>query len=400
MLEALLGVPFTAGNRIDVLRNGNEIFPAWLDAIRGATRSVDLLAYVWGKGGITREVAGVLAERAGAGVRVRIVLDALGSKGIDRSLVNELRGAGARLVFYRPVATRRLTAVNARTHRRALICDEEVAFTGGTGIDRAWTGGGKTAGDWRDTGFRVRGPAVAGLRGAFTAAWVQAPYRVVGCEDRFPRLGDAGSVAVQVLRSASQPGWNDAMVALIALLQTAEEQVQIATPYARMPVRLLEMVTATARRGVRVRLLLPGPHVDHPLVRLQGDHDHDALLDAGVEIWCYQPSMLHTKVVTVDGRVAMVGSVNFDARSLVLNEQVSLVIDDCAITEALDRDFEADLGQSRQETRQSWANRGRGRQLLESFAHAAGRPVRGMGASGMTGPKPRSARRGRFGRGR
>jgi cardiolipin synthase len=395
MLEALLGVPFSEGNRIDVLRNGDEIFPAWLEAIGQSTRSIDLLAYLWGKGPITREVGDALVDRARAGVRVRVLLDALGSKGIDRSILGDLRGAGAQVAFYRPVPNWRITAVNARTHRRALICDEEVAFTGGTGIDRAWTGAGRTRGDWRDTAFRLRGPVVDGVRGAFATAWIQTPHPLLAAEDRFPALPPAGNAAVQVLRSASQPGWNDSMVALVALLQLARERVDISTPYARMPVHLLHLVTGAARRGVQVRLLVPGPHVDHPLVRLQGDHDHDALLNAGVEIWCYQPSMLHTKAVTVDGRLAMVGSVNFDARALVLNEQVALVVSDAATTAALDRDFEEDLEHSRQMTREEWSRRGRRRQVLETVAHAAGRPVRGMGAAGMTGVRPGLPWRGR-----
>ena len=388
VLEALLGVPFTEGNRIDVLRDGSEIFPAWLEAIGEATRSVDLLAYLWGKGAISRQIAEALIERARAGVRVRVLLDAMGSKGIDRSIVGDLRDAGAEVLFFRPVPTWRVTAINARTHRRALICDEEVAFTGGTGIDRAWTGGGRAAGNWRDTGFRLRGPVVDGVRGAFITTWVQTPHALIGPQDRFPPLSHAGNAAVQVLRSASQPGWNDAMVALIALLHTAQQRVQITTPYARIPVRLLELLTATARRGVQVRLLLPGPHVDHPLVRLQGDHDRQALLDAGVEIWGYQPSMLHTKVVTVDGQLAMVGSTNVDARSLVLNEQVALVVADAETTADLDRHFEDDLLHSRRTTSENWKKRGRRKRILESAAHTVGRPIRGMGAAGMTGPTP------------
>jgi cardiolipin synthase len=396
VLEALLGVPFTEGNRVDVLRNGDEIFAAWLEAIRRATRSIDLLAYLWGKGAVTDEIGRALVERASAGLRVRVLLDALGSKGINRRRLAELRASGATVAFYRPVPTWRLTAVNARTHRRALVCDEELAFTGGTGIDEAWTGSGRRRGDWRDTAFRLRGPAVDGVRAAFATAWVQTPHPLIGPHDGFPRQPSAGGTPVQVLRPASQPGWNDALVALIGLLDGAEDRVHISTPYARMPDRLLEALTATAERGVRVRLLVPGPYVDHPLVRLQGDHHHQQLLEAGVQLWCYQPSMLHVKVITVDGRFAMVGSVNFDARSLVLNEQVALVIDAAETTAALDRDFEEDLGHSEQTTRDQWQCRGRGRRILESVAPAAGRPMHGMGAAGMTGPTPWLSRRGRF----
>ena len=388
MLEGLLGVPFTEGNRIDVLRNGDEIFPAWLDEIRRATRSVDLLTYLWGKGSITDEIADALAARARAGVRVRVLLDALGSKGVDREQVARMRSAGAQVAFYRPALNWRITVINARTHRRALICDEQVAFTGGTGTDTAWTGSGRTEGNWRDTGVRLRGPAVDGVRGAFAASWVQAPHSLISGRDQFPDQEHHGDAAVQTLRPASQPGWNDAVVALIALLHGARERVRISTPYARLPSRLLDVVTATARRGVQVELLLPGPHVDHPLVTLQGQHVREALLAAGVDIWLYQPSMLHAKVVTVDHRFSMVGSVNVDARSLVLNEQVALVIDHAATTATLDHHFDEDLARSRQLTAGEWAARGRRQRLLESVAHTAGRPMRGMDADGMTRPKP------------
>jgi len=384
VLEALLGVPFTEGNRIDVLQNGDEIFAAWLAEIHDATRSIDLLTYLWGSGRITDEIADALAARARHGVRVRVLLDAVGSKGIDRRQVDAMRSGGAEVVFFRPVPNWRVTVLNARTHRRAMVCDERVAFTGGTGIDRAWTGAGRIQGDWRDTAVRVRGPAVDGVRGAFATSWVQVPGAVIGEADRFPVQPPFGSAAVQVLRPASQPGWNDAVLALTVLLDTARRRVRISTPYARLPVRLLHAVTSTARRGVQVQLLVPGQHVDHPLVALQGQHDRQALLEAGVEIWTYQPSMLHAKVITVAGRLAMVGSVNLDARSLVLNEQVVLIVDDPATTATLDRDLDDDLTRSHRLTIEEWSRRGRHRRVLESVAHATGRPMRGMGAVGMT----------------
>lgn len=385
VLEALLGVPFTEGNSVEVLCNGEEIFPAWIKEIQQATRSIDLMSFLWGRGPITAEVTKALAERAQAGVRVRVLLDAMGSKGTPPSQVAQLRAAGAQVRFFRPTPTWRLTVINARTHRRALVCDGQVAFTGGTGIDRAWSGHGRNRGDWRDTAVCVRGPAVDGIRGAFAASWVQTPHDLIDEFDRFPTLPPAGTAAVQSLRPASQPGWNDAVVAYLALLYTARDRVRIATPYLRLPSRLLAAVTATARRGVQVQLLVPGPHVDHPLVRLQGQHDHAALLRAGVELWGYQPSMLHAKVTTVDGRLSMVGSTNFDARSLVLNEQIALLIDDPVTTSTLDASFDADLTLSHRITPEEWAQRGRRQRFLESLAHAAGYPVRGMGAAGMTG---------------
>lgn len=252
----------------------------------------------------------------------------------------------------------------------------------------AWTGSGTSPGNWRDNSFRVRGPAVDGMRGALTVLWAQAPHALVTAHDRFPPLPSAGSAAVQVLRPSSAQGWGDTSVAFAALLMAARRQVRIAGPYGRFPTRLLRLLEDAPRRGVHVQLLLPGPRVDHPLGAAQGEHQHERLLDAGVEIWRYQPSMLHSKVVTVDGSVAMVGSANLDARSFALNEQVQLLISDTATTGVLDGHFDEDLTRSRRADVAQWRRRGLRRRALESVADVVGRPVRGLGSAGLTGRRP------------
>ncbi|WP_298462423.1 phosphatidylserine/phosphatidylglycerophosphate/cardiolipin synthase family protein [uncultured Cellulomonas sp.] len=384
-LEGLLG-SFTDGNCIDVLRDGDEIFPAMLTEIAAATRSVDLLTYLWGTGRITDVMTEALCERARAGVRVRVVLDALGSHGIARAQVRALRDAGALVEFFRPLSVPRLTAKNRRSHSRVLVCDERVAFAGGTGIDEAWTGSGRTAEDWRDTSFRVRGPAVSGLRAAFATVWLQTSHPVLTEHDRLPAMPHAGDAAVNVLRVTSQHGWNEAMLALVVLLETARERVRIVTPYSRLPARLMQVVQATARRGVQVQLLLPGRDVvDHPLARLQGEHQHDALMSAGVEIWTYQPAMLHAKVVTVDGSVTLVGSANIDARSLALNLQVEMLIHDRGTVATLDAHLDEDLALSERVDLGGWRGRGLRRRAAAAALDVLGRPVRGLGSSGVVG---------------
>lgn len=387
VLEAMLGVPFTDGNLVEVLRNGDEAFPAMLAEIRRCTRSIDLLWFLWGKGAITGEVAAVLAERARAGVRVRVLLDAFGSKGTERALVRDMRGAGCQVGFYHPVNWR-VTALNLRTHRRVLVCDETVAFTGGIGIDQAWTGDASTPANWRDNGYRVQGPAVAGIRSAFAMAWVQGPDALVTPADEFPALAAAGRAAVQVLRPSSMPGLNDAAVAVIALLYLADHRVRIATPYSRLPRRLRDLVTETARRGVHVQLLVPGPHVDRRLIHVQGQHEYQRLLDAGVEIWQFQPTMLHTKIMTVDSRFALVGTTNLDARSVALNEQVGLVIDDPETVAVLDGHYDDDVNRSTRLDPAQWAARPAKRRMAESIATTAGFPLRGLGSAGLWGRRP------------
>lgn len=385
-VESLLGAAFTEGNRVDVLRNGDEIFPAMLAAIRGATRSIDLLTYLWGKGPVTEAMTEALSERARTGVRVRVVVDALGSKGMRHHQVAALRDAGVDLAFFRPLSTPRATAKNRRTHARALICDETVGFTGGTGIDQGWTGDGVSGGDWRDTSFRVQGPAVDGLRAAFAAHWVQTRHDLITDHDRFATPSTAGDAAVHVLRVSSQHGWNDVMLALIGLLHSAQHRVRICTPYARLPRQLLDLVRATAGRGVQVQLLLPAESVvDHPLARVQEDHQHQWLLDAGVEIWSYRPSMLHAKVVTVDGALAMVGSANIDARSLTLNLQVQMLIADPATVAVLDRHYDEDLTRSERTDPGAWERRSARQRLTRAAADVIGRPIRGLGPLGVIG---------------
>ncbi|MGY1723455.1 phospholipase D-like domain-containing protein [Blastococcus sp. SYSU DS0533] len=392
VVESLVGVPFTEGNRVDVLRNGDETFPAVLGAIAAARRSVDLLWFSWRGGEISHEVAGALAGRAREGVRVRILLDGYGAKHMDREDLRALRAAGCTVFFYRPMHSFRATVWNMRTHRRVLVCDEEVGFTGGTGIDSAWTGDGRRPGEWRDTAFRVRGPAVAGLRAAFVSAWMQAQVRLPGgllaAADEFPALPAAGATAVQVLRTSSQPGWSEAAVAISALLHAAREDVRITTPYIRLPRWLRQLLGDTARRGVCVRVLVSGPHVERPSVHLQAELDFQPLLDAGVEIWRYQPSLLHAKVVSVDGAVALVGTTNVDTRSLALNEQVGLVLDDPAVVGVLDRHFADDLALSERVDAGRWRHRSPARRVLEVAADVVGRPLRGLGAAGLAGRRP------------
>ena len=384
-LEALIGVPFTDGNAVDVLRNGTEVFPAVIAAIRGATRSVDMLWFLWGTGDVTGTVAAALAERARAGLRVRVLLDGFGAKGIDPDLVAGMRDAGCDVLFYSPLRGWRVTSLNMRTHRRVLVCDETLAITGGTGIDVAWTGDADDPAHWRDTAFRVRGPAVDGIRAAFASDWVQADRPLLGEPDTFPAQPVAGTTAVQVIRAGSQPGWNECALALLTFLHLARERVRVSTPYVRLPSRFRQELTAAAGRGLQVQLLVNGPHSDRRWVQMQGERDYAELLAGGVEIWQYQPTYTHAKVLTVDGQVAMVGSANLDVRSYALNQQNALVIDDRSVTGRLDADFDDDLAHAEQLSVRSWRSRGLRQRALATAADLVGRPLRGLGTDGLVG---------------
>lgn len=368
-LEGIIGVPATEGNAIDVLRNGNEIFPAMLEAIAQAQRTIDLLTFVYWRGEVGTRFAEGLAQRARAGVRVRVLLDAWGAKPIDRSLITMMEEAGAQIQWFRPLARIQLYAANHRTHRKVLIVDEAIAFTGGVGIADEWDGDARNEREWRDTHFRVRGPAVDGLRSAFLDNWIEADEVLFQPEvDRFPEQPQLGSILVQSVRGASETGWSDISTLFLALLQLAEERIRIATAYFVPDTQLNDRLCAAAERGVRVEILLPGPHADKRFVQLAGESSYERLLGCGVQIWHFQPSMLHAKIMTVDGIIANIGSANLNARSTELDEEINLVAFDAALVRVLDGQFDEDLERSEPIEPGRWDRRPLPQRLFERAA--------------------------------
>lgn len=385
VLETLTGVPATDGNRVAVLRNGEQIFPAMLGAISAAQRTIDLMTYVYWRGGIARRMAEVLGERARAGVRVRLVVDAFGAKPMDDALVAGLSQAGAVVEVFRPLRGWKVWKWNMRTHRRVLVCDEQVAFTGGAGIAGEWEGNARNPREWRDTHFRVEGPAVDGVHAAFLSDWLELDHPIVTEADRFPEHGRRGSSSVQVLRAASQPGWNDVAVALAGLLVVARRRIRVTSAYLRLPRYFLSLLREAVRRGVDVDVLVPGRHCHPAHYRWAAEYHYEDLLDGGVRVWHYQPTMHHAKIVTVDGLVSLVGTTNLDARSLAINEQVGLLVHDADVTAELDGHFEEDLGHSERVDPAAWAHRGTRQRLREQASHLATFGVRGAGASRYDG---------------
>ncbi|MDP9070445.1 MAG: phospholipase D-like domain-containing protein [Actinomycetota bacterium] len=358
-LEGLIGIHATDGNRVDVLRNGDRIFPAMFEAIRGATSTIDFLTFVYWVGDIGKEFAEALAERAEAGVRVRVILDALGAYDLDDEVIQIMEKAGVTVERFRPVQKLKFWESNHRTHRKVLICDENVAFTGGIGIADEWRGDARDRSEWRDTHFRVRGPAVCGLRAAFVQNWVETAHDPFDeGVDRFPEQPTDGPTPIQVLRGAAESGWSDMSTLFRILLLLARRRVRITTAYFVPDDLTSDLLCRAAQRGVEVEILVPGPHMDKRFVQVASESEFQPLLDAGVKLWAYQPSMLHAKVMTVDGVVANVGSSNFDARSLLLDDEVNLVIFDPQVTSELDAHFDHDLDRSEPIEVGQWAHRG------------------------------------------
>jgi cardiolipin synthase A/B len=344
MVEALTVAPLRQGNRLKVLRNGSEIFPAMLEAIRSAERTIDFATYVYWTGSIAPEFAEALAERAGAGVQVNVLLDAVGAAKMDRRLVALLQRAGAEVAWFRPPKWYTLHKLNNRTHRKILVVDGTVGFTGGVGIAEEWTGNCEDPGHWRDTHVRVEGPVARDLLGGFLDNWAEATQTILSGRDHLPDVrGFEDGIQVQVTRSTAEKGSTDAEHLFYAAIACARERIWVTTSYFAPRRAFVEALCAASARGVDVRVLTNGPHINKEVVRQAGHLTYERMLACGVRIFEYQRTMLHAKVLIVDANWATVGSINFDNRSFALNDELNLSVRDRAVVAELERHFRADI---------------------------------------------------------
>ncbi|MFJ6728593.1 phosphatidylserine/phosphatidylglycerophosphate/cardiolipin synthase family protein [Streptomyces sp. NPDC091281] len=356
-LERLIGIAATEGNSLTVLRNGDEIFPAMLKAVAGAEHTVDMMTFVYWKGDIARRFARALAERARAGVRVRLLLDGFGSRLIERELLDDMADAGVQVAWFRKPLLLSPFKQNHRCHRKVLVVDERIGFTGGVGIAEEWCGDARDTHEWRDTHVEVRGPAVDGIAAAFAQNWAECHDELFDDHDRFVSHDPQGDAVVQVVRGSASFGWQDMQTLLRVVLESAEVRFRLATAYFSPDAFFVELLCAAARRGVEVEILLPGPHTDKRVCQLAGQHHYDDLTACGVRIHQYQPTMMHAKVVTVDGVAALVGSTNFNRRSLDHDEEVMLAVLDEEFTATLDAHFDEDVAASTLIERGRWKRR-------------------------------------------
>jgi cardiolipin synthase A/B len=364
-LESLTGIAFTEGNELTVLRNGDRIFPAMLAAIDGAERNVDLMTYVYWKGEIANRFADAMSAAARRGVRVRLLIDAVGGLQIERGLVNRMDEAGVHVEWFRKPWVNSPLKQNHRCHRKVLVVDEEVAFTGGVGIAEEWCGDARDPGEWRDTHIEVRGPAVDGLRAAFAQNWAESGRELYDDGDTFRRLPQSGTTVAQVVRGSASLGWDDLQSTFRVMLDSATERLSVATAYFAPDEFFLDRLCQAAQRGVLVDVLLPGPHADKRVCQLASEAAYDRLTSCGVRVWNFQPTMMHAKIMIVDGVAAVVGSSNFNRRSLDHDEEVVLVALDSSVVGLLAADFDADLERSEQIDLTRWRGRSRRQKLLE-----------------------------------
>jgi cardiolipin synthase len=371
-LERLIGIAATEGNALTVLRNGDEIFPAMLSAIENARYTVDMMTFVYWRGDIARQFAATLAARARAGLRVRLLLDGFGSRLIEKDLLDDMDRAGVEVAWFRKPLSLSPFKQNHRCHRKVLVVDEQTAFTGGVGIAEEWCGDARNEREWRDTHVQLRGPAVDGIAASFAQNWAECHDRLFDEHDRFVEHRPSGSATVQVVRGSASFGWQDMQTLIRVALESAEERIRLATAYFAPDPLFIDMLCEARRRGVEVEILLPGPYTDKRVCQLAGQQHYEQLLGCGVKIWHYRPTMMHAKIITVDGVAGLVGSTNFNRRSLDHDEEVMLAVLDETFTARLDADFDADVAVSDRILDAGWKRRS----PLQRIREGAVTPIR------------------------
>jgi cardiolipin synthase A/B len=356
-MHALTGAAMTDGNAIQVLKNGVEIFPSMLSAIREAKKTISVEFYIYWDGEIGRTFAEALAERARAGVNVNVVLDAVGSASMSHDLTDFLQRNGVWVEWYHPLRWYTLSRVNHRTHRKLLIVDGEVGFTGGVGIADNWLGDADAEDHWRETMVRVEGPAVAQMQFAFLDNWVKSRGEILTGLDYFPQISSRGKCLTQVVKSSPSEGSSTVKLMYTVSIVSARKSIYISSAYFvpdRDTIRALE---AAVRRGVDVRVIVPGELIDVPLVRQASRLHYTQLLRRGIRIFEYQPTMMHAKTMVVDGVWTTIGSSNFDARSFRLNDEVNVNIYDDDVAAIMERHFFEDLARCQEVTTPRWLRR-------------------------------------------
>ncbi len=367
-MGSLLGPGIVGGNRAQELLNGDQIFPAMLGAIKSAQKTITFETYIYWSGDIGRSLADALSERARAGVKVHVLLDWVGSAKIDDSFLKEMESAGVEIRKFHKPHWYNLSRMNNRTHRKLLVVDGKTGFTGGVGIAPKWTGAGQDREHWRDSHFRIDGPVVAQMQAVFMDNWLKATGQVMHGEAYFPALLPAGGSDAQVF-SSSPSGGSESMQLMYHLsITAAERSIDLSSAYFVPDGLTRKTLTDALKRGVKIRIITPGKIIDTDTVRAASRGTWGPLLQAGAEIYEYQPTMYHVKAMIVDKLLVSVGSTNFDNRSFRLNDEANLNVFDPAFAERQTRVFEDDLRQARQVTHQAWAGRPLKEKLMERLA--------------------------------
>ncbi|WP_232456524.1 phospholipase D-like domain-containing protein [Hydrogenophaga crassostreae] len=367
-LSALLGPQLLEGNRVEILLNGDRIFPPMLHAIAAARNTITFETFIYWSGEVGEAFVAALCERARAGVSVHVLLDWVGSVKMDDSMLDRLEKSGVEINrFHKPHWTH-WGRMNNRTHRKLLVVDGAVGFTGGVGIADQWQGDARSPEEWRDSHFRVEGPVVAQMQAVFLDNWMRATGHVLHGESYFPVLRPMGDQAAQMFSSSPSGGSESMHLMFLLALTAARQHIDLSASYFVPDSLTIHTLTAAAARGVVVRVLLPSGHIDSIFVRKASRASWGPLLRAGVQIAEYQPTMFHNKGLVVDGRFVSVGSTNFDNRSFLLNDEANLNVLDTSFAARMHRVFETDWAQGERITLAMWRSRPWQEKLLEQGA--------------------------------
>lgn len=368
-MGVMLGPALVAGNRAQALLNGEEIFPAMLSAIRQARKTITFETYIYWSGEIGKAFSEALSERARAGVKVHVLLDWVGSSKIEESLLGAMTAAGVQIERYNEPYWYNFGRLNNRTHRKLLVVDGRVGFTGGVGIADPWAGRAQDPEHWRDTHFRIEGPVVAQMQSAFLDNWVEVTGNVLHGEPYFPPIEPVGEHYAQVFTSSPGGGGETVQTMYLLSIAAAAHSIRLSASYFVPDDLAVGMLVAALKRGVKLQIILPGPLIDTEIVRRASRSTWGPLLRAGAEIYEYQPTMFHCKVMVVDELWTSVGSTNFDNRSFAVNDEANLNILDAAFARRQVEIFEDDLKHARRITLEQWEQRPWSEKLWE---HAAG----------------------------
>lgn len=356
-LGALLGPPITDGNRFEAFQNGDKIFPPMLAAIRSAKQSITFETYIYWSGDIGRAFADALSERARAGVKVHVLLDWVGSAKVDADFIREMETSGVEIRKFHKPSWYDIARMNNRTHRKLLVVDGRIGFTGGVGIAPEWTGNAQDPAHWRDSHYKVEGPVVAQMQAVFMDNWIKVSGDVLHGERYFPPLPPVGTGRAQMFSSSPSGGSESMHLMYLLSIAAATKTIDLSSAYFVPDDLTVGALVAALHRGVRVRIVTPGPIIDSQTVRRASRAAWGPLLEAGAQISEYQPTMYHCKVFLVDGLLVSVGSTNFDNRSFRLNDEANLNIYDEAFATAQTVQFEADLAQSKRLSYEAWKER-------------------------------------------
>jgi len=371
-MVGLTGASLESGNRVQLLENGDQFFPLLLRDIAGAKQSVHVESYIWWKGAICDQLARTLAAKAKEGVEVRLLVDASGGHKMDKELAKLMLDSGVKLVRFHPPTLANLGRLNNRDHRKEMIIDGRIGYIGGYGFAEEWTGHGQDKDHWRDAGLRVEGPIVNRMQGAFSENWIEETGEIMAGEKYFPHLSAAGSTPAHLAYTSPTGGVSSVQVLYYLAIKAAQHEIIIQNPYLLPDDDALDAMAEAVKRGVDVKIMVPATDAtDSPIVQHASHHRYGLLLQKGIKIWEYQKTLLHQKVIIVDGVWSCVGSTNFDRRALQLNDEVSMGVLDAGLASQLKAVFADDLKFCKERHFDEWQHRGIWHKAEDGLAYLA-----------------------------